>query len=73
MTDYLSQYKIWNTPIKNRTQTMFTRFVQMPHGETRTFFSDSQEDWKRRQDLFKNYKLKTKYDQYFENAGGESW
>jgi hypothetical protein len=37
--------KLWNLPVKNPTQTAYTRFLNAPWGEIKTPFTQSLKAW----------------------------
>lgn len=39
MKNYLKESAWWNNPIDNPTQTRYTRFMKVPHGEMDTMFN----------------------------------
>jgi len=55
MKDYLEQNKLWNKPVKNWTQTRYTRLLEMPYITLRPTIKDILEDRI-------NKPLKTRYD-----------
>lgn len=45
MKDLTGANMLWNVAPKNETQTAFRRFARVPHGEVRSMFSDSAEEF----------------------------
>jgi len=62
MKDLLGKSRLWNTPVKNRTQTFYTRFLKGPSAELKSQFTASQEAFEK----FGKDALKTKYSEYLE-------
>jgi len=50
---------LWNLPVKNPTQTAYTRFLRGPEGEIKTAFTNSQSQWQKEM----TDRLKTDYDE----------
>ena len=46
MKDQLAEYRLRNIFPKNKTQTSYYRFKQMPHTELKSLFTDIKEEMK---------------------------
>ena len=57
--------RLWNLPIKNPTQTAYTRFMRGPESGIRSAFSDAEAAFTRDMEN----RLKTPYDELWRDGG----
>ncbi len=62
MKDRLNKSQFWNSPVKNRTQTFYTRFLKGPSAELKSQFTASKEAFGK----FSENALETRYTELLE-------